>query len=41
MRRILKNILNNEEPQGLMTLVNPECVEEIKSVVKIEAKKIK
>ena len=33
MRRILKNILKKEEPQGLMTLVNPESVEKIKLVV--------
>ncbi len=34
MRRILKNLLNNEEPKGLMTLVNPEAVERIKEVLK-------
>ena len=34
MRRILKDILNNEKLQGLMTLMNPRCVEEIKEVVK-------
>ncbi|MFH1327061.1 MAG: acetate--CoA ligase [archaeon] len=33
MRRILKSLLANEEPQGLMTLVNPECVEEIKKII--------
>ncbi len=33
MRRILKNLLANEEPKGLMTLVNPKCVEEIKGIV--------
>jgi len=33
MRRILKSLLANEEPQGLMTLVNPEAVEKIKKVV--------
>ncbi|MBU0894740.1 MAG: acetate--CoA ligase [Nanoarchaeota archaeon] len=33
MRRILKSLLNNEEAQGLMTLVNPDCVEEIKNLV--------
>jgi acetyl-CoA synthetase len=33
MRRILKNVLNKEEPQGIMTLVNPEAVEKIKGVV--------
>ena len=39
MRRILKSILNKEEPQGLMTLVNPKCVEEIKGVVGEDAEK--
>lgn len=34
MRRILKAILVNEEPEGLMTLVNPEITEDIKRVVK-------
>jgi acetyl-CoA synthetase len=34
MRRILKNILQNEEPQGLTTLINPEAVEKIKEIVK-------
>ncbi|MBI3623962.1 acetate--CoA ligase [Candidatus Pacearchaeota archaeon] len=34
MRRILKNILKNEEPEGLMTLVNPDCVDDIKKAVK-------
>jgi len=33
MRRILKSILNKETPQGLMTLVNPQSVDKIKSVV--------
>jgi len=33
IRRILKNILNNEESKGLTTLVNPECIKEIKNVV--------
>jgi acetyl-CoA synthetase len=33
MRRILKNILNKEEPAGLMTLVNPDCVEKIKFLI--------
>jgi len=33
MRRILKNILKNEEPEGLMTLINPNCVENIKRAV--------
>ena len=34
MRRILKNILNNEEPKGLMTLVNPDAVDRIREVIK-------
>jgi len=34
MRRILKSILANEEPAGLMTLLNPKCVDEIKLIVK-------
>ncbi len=34
MRRILKNILNKEIPQGLMTLVNPEVVEKIRWLVR-------
>lgn len=34
MRRILKNLLKNEEPKGLMTLVNPKCVDEIKKLLK-------
>ncbi len=33
MRRILKNILNKEEPKGLMTLVNPQSVEKIRKIV--------
>ena len=33
MRRILKNILHNEEPEGVSTLVNPDCVEKIKNIV--------
>jgi len=33
MRRILKNILAKEEPQGVMTLLNPQAVEKIKKVV--------
>ncbi|MFC1656477.1 acetate--CoA ligase [Patescibacteria group bacterium] len=33
MRRILKSILKNEEPEGLMTLVNPEAVEKIKQII--------
>jgi acetyl-CoA synthetase len=34
MRRILKNLLAGEEPQGVMILVNPECVEKIKNMLK-------
>lgn len=34
MRRILKSLLANEEPKGLMTLINPKCVDEIKGIVK-------
>lgn len=34
MRRILKSLLVNEEPEGLMTLVNPDSVDKIKSVIK-------
>ena len=33
MRRILKSILIQEEPKGLMTLVNPRCVKKIKKIV--------
>jgi len=33
MRRILKSLLAREEPKGLMTLVNPQSVEKIKSVI--------
>ncbi|RMD45655.1 acetate--CoA ligase [Candidatus Pacearchaeota archaeon] len=33
MRRILKALLVNEEPKGLMTLVNPESVEEIRKTI--------
>ena len=33
MRRILKNILANEKPKGVTTLVNPKCVKEIKEIV--------
>ncbi len=39
MRRILKNILNNEEPKGVSTLVNPDCVERIKEIILINLKK--
>jgi acetyl-CoA synthetase len=38
MRRILKNLLNNEEPKGLMTLVNPKCVPEIKKIIQDSSK---
>ncbi|MAG79186.1 acetate--CoA ligase [Candidatus Pacearchaeota archaeon] len=33
MRRILKNILNKEKPEGLMTLVNPDSVKEIEKII--------
>ena len=36
MRRILKALLINEEPEGLMTLVNPECVQKIKETIKMK-----
>ncbi len=36
MRRILKNILTNEELKGLMTLVNPKCVEDIQRLIKTD-----
>ena len=39
MRRILKSLLANEEPKGLMTLVNPKCVDEIKEMVSQNIKK--
>lgn len=35
MRRILKSILINEEPQGLMTLINPDSVKTIKEIVSL------
>ncbi len=38
MRRILKNLLAGEKPEGLMTLVNPECVEKIKGMIESSAK---
>ncbi len=43
MRRILKNLLADEKPLGLMTLVNPNCVEEIKIIIESNSnfKKIK
>ena len=34
MRRILKALLADEEPKGLMTLVNPDAVEKIKDIIK-------
>ncbi len=36
MRRILKNLLANEEPKGLMTLVNPDCVPQIKGIISVK-----
>ena len=38
MRRVLKNILKKEEPQGLMTLVNPDSVDKIKAIVESSQK---
>jgi len=35
MRRILKNLLNDEEPKGLMTLVNPSVVPRIKQTISL------
>ena len=35
MRRILKALLNNEEPKGLMTLFNPDAVEKIKKQINL------
>jgi acetyl-CoA synthetase len=35
MRRILKALLVNEEPAGLMTLVNPDSVRKIKELIKV------
>lgn len=35
MRRILKNLLNKEKPEGITTLVNPECIKNIKKAIKI------
>jgi acetyl-CoA synthetase len=40
MRRILKNILNKEEPKGLSTLVNPQAVEKIKGIVEASSEKV-
>jgi acetyl-CoA synthetase len=39
MRRILKALLINEEPKGLMTLVNPKIVDEIKGMIDSSKKK--
>ena len=39
MRRTLKALLVNEEPKGLMTLVNPRCVGDIKELVEKDVKK--
>lgn len=39
MRRILKNLLNSEEPKGLMTLVNPQIVDQIKEMLGPESSK--
>jgi acetyl-CoA synthetase len=40
MRRILKNLLSGEEPQGTSTLVNPKVVEEIKELIKDDVQKL-
>ena len=37
MRRILKALLIDEEPKGLMTLVNPGSVDEIKKIIKLNS----
>jgi len=39
MRRVLKNLLAGEEPKGLMTLVNPDVVGEVKKVIGENVKK--
>ena len=39
MRRILKALLANEEPKGLMTLVNPDAVDEIRGII-VNSKKV-
>ena len=36
MRRILKSLLINEEPQGLSTLLNPDSVDKIKTLINKE-----
>ncbi|MFH1451824.1 MAG: acetate--CoA ligase [archaeon] len=38
MRRILKSLLINEKPAGLMTLVNPKSVEKIKTTLETDSK---
>ncbi|NPE26498.1 acetate--CoA ligase [Methanococcoides sp. SA1] len=38
MRRILKALLINEKPKGLMTLVNPGSVEKIKTIIQENTK---
>lgn len=40
MRRILKSLLGGEEPKGLMTLVNPGCVDEIKITIAPDVRKV-
>lgn len=40
MRRILKSLLIDEEPEGLMTLINPESVAEIKEIIKTKQRNI-
>ena len=41
MRRILKALLEGEEVQNVSTLINPESVKEIKSIVKVNLKERK
>ena len=41
MRRILKALLIDEKPKGLMTLVNPGSVEKIKEIIDANSKKVK
>ena len=35
MRRILRSILDKEEPKGVTTLVNPQTVEKIKQQISL------
>lgn len=38
MRRIMKDLLVNEKPKGLTTLVNPKCVQGIKDLIQKDLK---